>query len=99
MATPDAKTAVRAWTPDADTIADLARSVLRQSAAKVTGWRVESVGYDFGSPTTDGLFRILSTARVGDTEQGWSVFVKLVRAYRHWPLFESLSKLSPTRPQ
>ena len=72
------------------TIADLARSVLRQPAANVTGWRVEPVDYDFGSPTTDGLFRILGTARVGDTERAWSVFVKLVRAYRHWPLFEIL---------
>jgi len=90
MATPDAKTAVRAWTPDADTIADLARSVLRQPGADVTGWRVETADYDFGSPTTDGLFRILGTARVSNSERRWSVFVKLVRAYRHWPLFEIL---------
>jgi len=90
MATPDAKAASRAWTPDAETIADLARSVLQEPAANVTGWRVEPVDYDYGSPTTDGLLRILGTARVDDSDRGWSVFVKLVRAYRHWPLFEIL---------
>jgi len=53
------------WTPNADAIADLARSALGEPTAAVSAWRVEPVGYDFGSPTTEGLFRIRGDARVG----------------------------------
>ena len=42
---------------------DLARSVLGEPAANVARWRVEPVDYDYGSPTTDGLFRIRVTTR------------------------------------
>src|SRR6478752_936254 len=81
---------VGAWQPDAATVAGLARSVLQEPAATVAGWRVEPVDYDFGSPTTDGLFRILGAARIGGAERPWSAFVKQIRAYRHWPHFEIL---------
>ena len=78
------------WTPNADAIADLARSALGEPTAADSAWRVEPVGYDFGSPTTEGLFRIRGDARVGGAIRRWSVFVKVVRAYRHWPLFHVL---------
>jgi hypothetical protein len=81
---------VGAWSPDGAEIAALAQSVLHKPAATVADWRVEPVDYDFGSPTTDGLFRILGEARVGGFGRPWSAFVKQIRSYRHWPLVEIL---------
>jgi hypothetical protein len=81
---------IGAWTADADAITDLARSALREPAAEVEGWRTEPVGYEFGSPTTDGLFRISGDALVGASRRPWSLFVKQIRAYRHWRYFEIL---------
>src|SRR6478735_5257352 len=78
------------WTPDAAAITDLARSVLGEPAANVARWCVEPVDYDYGSPTTDGLFRIRGDSLVGGAERPWSVFVKQLRAYRHWRFFEIL---------
>jgi hypothetical protein len=46
------------------------------------GWRVEPVDYPFGTPTTEGAVRL---RRGGET-----LFVKVVRAFRHWPLFDTL---------
>lgn len=74
-------------------VVDLARTVLGDPGATVTRWWVETVGYPFGSPTTEGLYRIRGTAAAPATsahEVGWSAFVKLVRSYRHWPLFAVL---------
>jgi hypothetical protein len=46
------------------------------------GWRAEPVDYPFGTPTTEGAVRL---RRGGET-----VFVKVVRAFRHWPLYDTL---------
>src|SRR6478735_1726248 len=78
------------WTPDTAAITDLARSVLGEPAANVARWCVEPVDYDYGSPTTDGLFRIRGDSLVGGAERPWSVFVKQLRAYRHWQFFDVL---------
>lgn len=68
-------------------ILDLARSALADPLARVGRWWVEPVDYPYRSPTTAGLFRLRGTATVDDAEVPWSVFVKLVHSYRHWPFF------------
>lgn len=71
-------------------IVELAKSVLADPTAWVRRWVVEPLDYAYGSPTTAGLFRVRGTAAVGGAEVPWSLFVKLVRAYRHWPFFDLL---------
>lgn len=68
---------------------DLARAALGERAARVVRWWVEPVDYAFGSPTTEGLYRLRGTAALPGARSvaHWSVFVKLLRSYRHWPLF------------
>jgi hypothetical protein len=61
--------------------------VLADPGAQVRRWWIEPVDYAYGSPTTGGLFRIRGTATVCGAELPWSLFVKLVHAYRHWPYF------------
>lgn len=43
---------------------------------------IETVDYPFGSPTSDGAFRVRLP--------GETLFVKMVRSWRHWPLFPTL---------
>src|ERR671920_312458 len=45
-------------------------------------WWLEPVDYPFGTPTTLGAVRLRA--------ENWSVFVKVVRAFRHWPLVDTL---------
>lgn len=67
-------------------VLELDQAVIRHAARAARGdpsgdvgpWRVEPVDYEVASPTTGGLYRI----RGGD----WSLFVKVVHSYRHWPL-------------
>lgn len=71
-------------------IVELARTMTDDQTTQVGGWSVEPVDYAFGSPTTGGLFRIRGTPRGAEGEVPWSLFVKLVRSYRHWPLLDVL---------
>ena len=43
---------------------------------------IEPVNYPFGTPTTEGAFRVVGT--------GETLFVKIVRSFRHWPLIDTL---------
>jgi hypothetical protein len=45
-------------------------------------WWIEPVDYPFGTPTTLGAVRVR-----GD---GWSLFVKVVRGFKHWPQIGTL---------
>jgi hypothetical protein len=45
-------------------------------------WWLDPVDYPFGTPTTLGAVRLRGPH--------WSVFVKVVRAFRHWPLVDTL---------
>ncbi|MGH4026065.1 MAG: phosphotransferase [Pseudonocardiaceae bacterium] len=71
-------------------IGELARAVLGDLRAQLRGWSLEPVDYAFGSPTTGGLFRIRGVAVSADRQLEWSLFVKLVHSYRHWPVFGQL---------
>ena len=57
---------------------------------EVTSWRIESVDYRFGSPTTGGMWRLRGEASSRGRTRSWSIFVKLVRSYRLWPLYPTL---------
>jgi hypothetical protein len=63
-------------------VTDLARQVLADPAAGGGTWRIDPVDYDFGTPTTKGAVRLRGAT--GD-HRDWSVFVKVVQAFRHWP--------------
>ena len=71
-------------------IRTVARSALNSPTAEVDGWWVEPVDYPYASPTTAGLFRCVGSATLSGSTVRWSVFIKLVRAWRHWPLFHVL---------
>jgi hypothetical protein len=68
-------------------IADLARRALRDPAAAGGDWWAEPVAYDFGTPTTKGAVRLRGVTGDG---RDWSVFVKVIQAYRHWPMIGML---------
>jgi hypothetical protein len=68
----------------------LVSRALRDPAARVTGWDLEPVDYDFGSPNTDGLFRIRATVDLEGRTHRWSAFVKVIRSFRHWPLIDAI---------
>lgn len=68
----------------------MARSELGDPHAVVDGWRVEPVDYAFGSPTTGGLLRLGGVARTVAGRARWSLFVKVVQSYRHWPMLDRL---------
>lgn len=82
---------------DDDEVAALVRSALQDATAQVRRWETEPVDYAFGSPTTGGLLRIRGVASTADGEAPWSVFVKVVQSYRHWPLLDRLPP--PVREQ
>jgi hypothetical protein len=67
-----------------DTVACLAA---KAGAAQACRWWIEPVDYAFATPTTLGAVRLRGESASGAT---WSVFVKVVRAFRHWPLFDTL---------
>jgi hypothetical protein len=69
------------------TVVDLARQVLGDPAVAIDGWRVDPVDYDFGTPTTMGAVRIRGLTA---DARGWSVFVKVVQAFRYWPMLDML---------
>ncbi len=60
--------------------------------AEVSRWWTKPVGYSFGTPTTVGAVRLR-----GETVDGrdWSLFVKVIQSFRHWPLIDTLP--SPAR--
>src|SRR5882757_564089 len=71
-------------------LVEVARAVLSEPAAELGQHSVLPVDYPYGSPTTDGLFRIRATAFVDGLEIAWSTFVKRLRSYRQWPLFSTM---------
>jgi hypothetical protein len=70
-----------------DVVADLARKVLGDAEAIRGSWWAEPVDYEFGTPTTKGAVRVRG---VTGGERSWSVFVKVIQAYRHWPMIGML---------
>jgi hypothetical protein len=72
---------------DADVRA-LVRDSVADPSARVDSWGLEPVAYAFGSPNTDGLFRVRATVDCGGQVLAWSVFVKIIRSFRHWPLID-----------
>src|SRR5688572_2339059 len=64
-------------------VAELAGQALADPDAVVSKWCADPVAYDFGTPTTKGAVRLRGIA---DDARHWSVFVKVIQAYRHWPL-------------
>ena len=50
-------------------------------------WWIEPVDYPFGTPTTLGAVRLRGEPAAGPS---WSMFVKVVRSFRHWPLIDTL---------
>jgi hypothetical protein len=75
-----------------DEIADLARVVLGRTEADVREWWVEDVGYQVRSPTTAGLLRVRGVATDRDRILPWSVFVKVLQSWRHWPMLHLAPK-------
>lgn len=63
-------------------VAGLARQALDDPVAPVTRWWIDPVDYEFGTPTTKGAVRLRGLAA---GNRSWSVFVKVVQAFRHWP--------------
>ncbi len=76
-----------------DRVLDLARHALGDPEAALDGWRVDPVDYEFGTPTTKGAVRIRGRTADG---RHWSVFVKVIQAFRNWPM---LTMLPPDRQQ
>jgi hypothetical protein len=66
-------------------VADLARGVLGDPAATVDRWWIDPVDYQFGTPITKGAVRVRGVAA---DARSWSVFVKVVQAFRHWPMID-----------
>jgi Phosphotransferase enzyme family len=73
-----------------DEIPGLARSVLGRPRADVRDWWVDDVAYQIGSPTTAGLFRAWGVAVDGNRILPWSIFVKVLQAWRHQSLVAAL---------
>jgi hypothetical protein len=72
------------------TVQELAASCVGD--AELSRWWTEPVNYSFGTPTTVGAVRLR-----GETVDGrdWSLFVKVIQSFRHWPLIDTLP--SPAR--
>jgi Phosphotransferase enzyme family len=64
----------------------MVRDILGRPNAHIVDWRVETVSYEIGTPLTGGLFRVRGIASDGDCIEDWSLFVKLIRSWRHWPM-------------
>ena len=72
--------------PRDDELMAIVRDALRRPNATIVDWRVETVPYEIGTPFTEGLFRVRGIASDGEWVGPWSLFVKLVRSWRHWPM-------------
>ena len=71
-------------------IARLAAAALDRPHVEVCRWWVEPVAYRIGSPITAGLLRVRGVAAAGGRALPWSLFVKLLRSWRHWPGLQAL---------
>ena len=67
---------------------DVARAVLADEDAEVTGAHARPTGYPFSSIATGGLFRVAGTAATARGERPWSAFVKVLHHPRHWALID-----------
>ena len=76
--------------PIDDDVAAVARTALGRAQAEIREWWVDDVAYQVASPTTAGLFRVRGVAVDGDRILPWSVFVKVLQAWRHWPMLDVL---------
>jgi hypothetical protein len=56
------------------------RSVLRDPAARVTGWRHERIAYQFLNPSSGGIYRFAGTAESGGDPVTWALVLKVTRA-------------------
>jgi Phosphotransferase enzyme family len=72
--------------PSDEELTVMVQDVLRRPNARIVDWRVESVPYEIGTPLTGGLFRVRGIVSDGDWIGAWSLFVKLIRSWRHWPM-------------
>ena len=72
--------------PTEPDLAHLVRQALHRPGARIVDWHVEPVSYDIVSPLTAGLFRVRGHAADPTWTGPWSLFVKLVRSWRHWPM-------------
>ena len=66
------------------------RAALRRWPGEVGPWWIEPVDYDIGSPTTAGLFRVRGYTADGGHTTAWSLFLKVIQSFRHWPLLHIL---------
>ena len=66
-------------------IENMARAALGRPQAEVREWWVDDVAYQIASPTTAGLLRVRGVATDGDAILPWSMFVKVLHSWRHWP--------------
>ncbi len=69
-------------------LAAFVRTALAAPDAQPGPWWWEPVGYPFDSPTTGGLFRVRGVAIDGGRPRRWSLFVKVLHAFRHWALID-----------
>jgi hypothetical protein len=74
--------------PIEDEVPGIARAAIGRPEALVREWWVDDVAYQIGSPTTAALLRVRGVAVDGDRIVPWSVFVKVLQAWRHWPLID-----------
>ena len=69
--------------PSGRELRSIVRSVLDRQEAEVVDWWVEPVDYQVVQPGTAGLYRVRGIAVTSAGATPWSVFVKLLRSYRH----------------
>lgn len=72
---------------DAHALRALVRGALDRPHAELHGFGCAPVEYEIGTPTTAGLFRVFGRAADGAAVVPWSLFVKVIQAWRHWELF------------
>lgn len=66
------------------------RTALRHPHAAVGPWSVQPLDHGIGQPTTGGLFRFRGLAVDCTGVVPWSLFLKVIQSYRHWPLLDVL---------
>jgi hypothetical protein len=69
-----------------DELTRLVQDLLNRPAASVIASEVEPVAYEINAPLTGGLYHVRGIASDEDWIGPWSVVVKLVRSWRHWPM-------------
>jgi Phosphotransferase enzyme family len=72
--------------PTETELTSLVQDLLHRPSARVIAWEAEPFAYEINSPLTGGLYRVGGIASDGDWIGQWSVVVKLVRSWRHWPM-------------